>query len=62
MVKYRLTVILKAHEYTNPVVVSWVTADQPLFAFLKTIQWSFLDTDGEHKPCSLHKMDSCKYM
>ena len=35
MVKHCLTVILKAHAYTNPGEVPWVTADQPLFALLK---------------------------
>ena len=49
MVRHCLSVILKAHEYTNPGEVPWVTADQPLFALLKTIQWRFPDTHGEHK-------------
>ena len=49
MVKYCLTVILMAHEYTNPGLVPWVTGDQPLFALLKTIQLRFLDTHDEHK-------------
>ena len=49
MVTYCLTIILKAHEYTNPEEDSWVTVDQPLFALPKTIKWHFPDTHGEHK-------------
>ena len=41
MVKHCLTVILKCHNYTNPGEVPWVTADQPLYALLKIIQWRF---------------------
>ena len=43
------TVILKAHEHTNPGETPWVTADQPLYALLKTIQWRFPETHGEDK-------------
>ena len=49
MVKHCLTVILKAHEHTNPGETPWVTADQPLYAFLTTIQWRFPETHGEDK-------------
>ena len=49
MVKHCLTVILKCHEYTNPGEVPWVTADQPLFALLKKVQWWFPETHGEDK-------------
>ena len=49
MVKHCLTVILKAHEHTNPGEIPWVTADQPLYALLKIIQWRYPDTLGENK-------------
>ena len=49
MVKHCLTVILKAHEHTNPGETPWVTADQPLYALLKTIHWRFPETHGEDK-------------
>ena len=48
MVKHCLTVIMKAHAFTNPGETPWVTADQPLFALLKTTQWRFPQTHGEH--------------
>ena len=47
MVKHCLTVIMKAHAYTNPGEIPWVTADQPLYALFKTIQWRFPETHGE---------------
>ena len=47
MVKHCLTVIIKAHAYTNPGEIPWVTADQPLYALFKTIQWRFPETHGE---------------
>ena len=49
MVKHCLTVILKAHGYTNPGEKPWVTADQPLFALMKLVQWRFPETHGEDK-------------
>lgn len=44
MVKDCLTVILRAHSFTNPGKTPWVAADQPLFALLKIIQWCFPNT------------------
>ena len=49
MVKHCLTVILKAHEHTNSGETPWVTADQPLYALLKTIQKRFPETYSEDK-------------
>ena len=48
IVKHFLTVIMKAHGFTNPGEAPWVTADQPLYALFKTIQWRFPQTHGEH--------------
>lgn len=40
-----LSLILRAHEYTNPEEVPWITtSNQSLCTLLKTIQWRFLDT------------------
>lgn len=47
--KLCLTIILKTHEYINLGEVPWTTVGQPLFCLLKTIQWRFSDTHGEHK-------------
>ena len=49
MEKHYLTVILTAHEFTNPGETPRVTADQLLSALLKTIQWRFHDTHDEQK-------------
>ena len=48
MVKNCLTVIMELHVFANPGDNPWVTADQPLFALFKTIQWGFPDTRGEY--------------
>ena len=47
MVKHCMIVIMRAHLFTNPGETPWVTADQPLFALFKTIQWLFPDILGE---------------
>lgn len=49
MEKHYVTVILTAHEFTNPGETPRVTADQLLSALLKTIQWRFHDTHDEQK-------------
>ena len=38
MVRHCITVILRAHLFTNPGETPWVTADQPLFALFQKLQ------------------------
>lgn len=48
MIKHSMTVVQAAVKHLNPGQVPVITADQPLFALAKQIQWTWSSTLGEN--------------
>ena len=47
MIKHSMTIVQAAVQHVNPGLVPALTADQPLFALAKQIQWTWPSTFGE---------------
>lgn len=48
MIKHSMTMVQAAVQHLNPGQVPVITADQPLFALAKQIQWTWPSTLGEN--------------
>ena len=49
MIKHAMAIVLAAVQHLNPGKVPIITADKPLYALAKQIQWSHPSTLGEDK-------------
>ena len=47
MIKHSMTIVQAAVQHVNPSQIPVLTADQPLFALAKQIQWTWPSTFGE---------------
>ena len=49
MISHAMQMVVDATKHINPTQITILVADQPLYAIIKQVQWTWPETHGEDK-------------